>query len=276
VPIQTKGDKIPLYIVHGIGLNILNLKGMVANLSPDQPVYGIQALGLDGTAAPLDRMEDIAKFYVDEMIRHNSDGPYAITGYSFGGFIAFEMAAQLLKMGKQVAMLGMFDTNLQNVNNRQSFFKKYQTKILRQFHKLNFRAGTFYRHPVLTVEHLKVYYGIMLKMLLKDIGVTRAYNPDKLPDYMLEIIGKLQMAFSNYKFKPLDIKVELFKAETRMYYVDDGKFYGWRKYALKGVDLHYVPGDHKGMFSHPNDKILAQKLQKKLDEINVMELTIDK
>jgi thioesterase domain-containing protein len=249
---------------------------MIASLSADQPVYGIQALGLDGTAAPLDCMEEIAKFYVDEIIRHNNDGPYVITGYSFGGYIAYEMAAQLLKMGKRVAMLGVFDTNLQNIDSRQSTLKKYQRKVLRQFQKLNFRVNTFYRIPGLTIEHLKSHYTAKMQMLLADIGLTKAYNPDRLPDYMLEIIDKLETAFSNYKFKPSDIKMDLFKAETRLFYLDDMHYYGWGKYALKGVNVHSVPGDHKVMFSYPNDKILAQKLQKRLDEINVMELTIAK
>ncbi|MDR3712091.1 MAG: amino acid adenylation domain-containing protein [Puia sp.] len=276
VPIHTRGDKIPLYIVHGIGLNILNLQGMIANLSPDQPVYGIQALGLDGTAEPLDKMEDIAKFYVGEIVRHNSDGPYAITGYSFGGYIAYEMAAQLIKMGKQVVLLGMFDTNLQNIDSRQTMTEKYKTKILRQFHKINFRGGTLRKQPGPTLRYLKSYYKIKMHVFLNNVGLAKAYNPDRLPDFMLETIDKLETAFANYEFRPLDVKIELFKAEKRLYHVDDGQFYGWRKYALKGVSVHPVPGDHKGMFSYPNNRILAHKLQKKLDEINVRELRLAK
>ena len=272
VPMHPEGHKIPLYIVHGLGLNIMNLQGMVSNLSPDQPVYGIQALGLDGTVAPLDKLKDIAKFYIDEILAHDNEGPYIITGYSVGGVIAYEMAAQLLKMGKKVAMLGMFDTNLQNIDRRQSLLERTRIKIFRQFRKLYFRAGTLCKHPAQTIKYLQGYYATKFNIFLKKTGVTKVYNPDHLPDFMLDIIEKLETAFFNYELNPLKIKLELFKAEKRLYYVDDAQFYGWAKYALKGVNGHCVPGDHKAMFSHPHSKILAQMLQKKLDEINVKEL----
>ncbi|HAL82003.1 MAG TPA: hypothetical protein DCO83_07035 [Mucilaginibacter sp.] len=38
-------------------------------------------------------------------MEQNPDGPYALSGYSFGGIIAFEMARQLEALGKEVKML---------------------------------------------------------------------------------------------------------------------------------------------------------------------------
>ena len=47
VPIQPKGSKPPFYCVHGVGGNILEFEHFVRHMDPDQPLYGIQAQGLE-------------------------------------------------------------------------------------------------------------------------------------------------------------------------------------------------------------------------------------
>ena len=101
VPIRPKGTKTPLYLVHGAGLHVLMFQTLAANMDPDQPLFALQARGLDGMAQPLNRMEKIAAFYIQEILQQNPEGPYALAGYSFGGLIAFEMAKQLREMGKR-------------------------------------------------------------------------------------------------------------------------------------------------------------------------------
>ena len=110
VPIKPKGLKMPLYIVHGAGLNVLLFNALAMNMDDEQPVYGLQARGLNGVDEPLDVMEDIAANYISEILAQNPDGPYALAGYSLGGTIAYEMARQLMAMGKEVKMLAVFDT----------------------------------------------------------------------------------------------------------------------------------------------------------------------
>src|SRR6185369_6671640 len=48
VAIRPVGNKPALYIVHGSGLTVLIFNSMARNLDPDQPVYGLQARGLNG------------------------------------------------------------------------------------------------------------------------------------------------------------------------------------------------------------------------------------
>src|SRR5690606_33473964 len=110
VPIKPHGSKTPLYIVHGGGLNVMPFYSIAKHLDPDQPLYGIQAYGLNGVDKPFTTVEGIAGQYVEEILAQNPDGPFALAGYSFGGLIAFEMAKQLKKMGKEIKALVMFDT----------------------------------------------------------------------------------------------------------------------------------------------------------------------
>jgi amino acid adenylation domain-containing protein len=268
IPIRPKGNKVPLYIVHGIGLNLLNMYHMVSMLDDEQPVYGLQALGLDGTIESMHTIEEIAAFYNSEVLMHDPVGPYAISGYSFGGYIAYEMVRQLKAAGKEVKMLAMFDTNLQIPTHQMPLAKKFWFKGIRQFKKLYFRMSTIITCPVRTLKYLIQVMPISYYQFLNFIGIKAKYNPNQIPAYMQDIMQAMHRAFEKYIFKPQDVKINLFKADVKLYFVDDHIYFGWKEYALKGVDVHVVPGDHHEMFIAPNDKYLAKALQEQLDKIN--------
>src|SRR5690606_18084173 len=47
VPIRTGGTRTPLFLAHAVGGNVLNYQHLAKKLPADQPVYGLQAIGLD-------------------------------------------------------------------------------------------------------------------------------------------------------------------------------------------------------------------------------------
>ncbi|GAB4045355.1 non-ribosomal peptide synthetase [Spirosoma litoris] len=265
VPIQPEGNKVPIYIIHGIGLNLLNFSSLLSYMDPQQPIYGLQARGLDGIDEPLDDISEIAAFYVSEVIDQNPTGPYAIAGYSFGGYVALEMARQLKAMGKEVKMLAMFDTNAQESDTNRSMMNWLQRKILRQFPKLIWFTSSLVRQPIATLRYQQVYVERQVDRLLKATGLREKPKPKEGLDLFEQIIEKHESAFEKYTMKPYDGIVDLFKAQVRLYFVDDNKYLGWKKYAMKGVRVHSVPGDHELMLLPPNDKAFAEALQRALD-----------
>ncbi|GAB3924996.1 non-ribosomal peptide synthetase [Mucilaginibacter myungsuensis] len=268
VPLKPGGKKIPVYIIHGIGLNLFNVNHMVSQLSADQPVFGIQSIGLDGTMEVPATMEEIAAFYISEVLRNDPVGPYAFAGYSFGGYIGFEMVKQLKEMGKDVRLLAMFDTNVQLPTHRYPMSKKLGVKIGRQFGKFFHRIRTIFDEPVELIKFLRVNNTARFKIWLNKIGIIKHYDREHMPDFMHAIAVKLNTAYYNYVLKPYHVKVDIYRAKRRFYYVDDRKTLGWKPYALDGVQVHVVPGDHKEMFDESNAKVLADIFQKRLDEIN--------
>jgi thioesterase domain-containing protein/aryl carrier-like protein len=109
VPIQPLGTKSPFFCVHPHGGTVLCYRDLAHYLGSDQPFYGLQARGLDGTE-PLDSIEAMAACYLDELRTVQPHGPYRLGGFCVGGFIAYEMAQQLLQAGEQVEMLLAIDT----------------------------------------------------------------------------------------------------------------------------------------------------------------------
>src|ERR1051325_1196679 len=110
VAIQSKGSKPPLFCIHGCGAHVFIYRSLVAYLDSDQPVYGLQAQGIDGIQEPFTRIEDMASHYINEIREVDSEGPYYLVGDTLGGLIAFEIAQQLTNQGKEVGLLAMFDT----------------------------------------------------------------------------------------------------------------------------------------------------------------------
>ena len=102
----------PLFLVHSISGDVLQLRPLALRLDTDRPVYGIQALGLDPSEMPQTRVEEMAAAYVDTMRSVQPTGPYDLAGHSFGGLVAFEMARILASQGEHVGWLGLIDTHV--------------------------------------------------------------------------------------------------------------------------------------------------------------------
>jgi acyl-CoA synthetase (AMP-forming)/AMP-acid ligase II/thioesterase domain-containing protein/acyl carrier protein len=109
VPIQTRGSLPPIYLIHGVFGDVTCFAELARELGDLQPVYGLQAHGLDGCQRPIARVEHMATAYIAEVRAHQPAGPYHLVGYSSGGSVAFEMAHQLRTSGETVGLLGVID-----------------------------------------------------------------------------------------------------------------------------------------------------------------------
>lgn len=261
VPIKSTGSKTPIYLVHGSGLNVLAFSALGKYMDEDQPVYGMQALGLNGKTEFLYSIEEIARKYNAEILAHDPQGPYALAGYSLGGFIAFEMARQLLQMGKEIKMLGILDTHAANRDASEKRKKRVYKKIIRQFKKLFFFSGLFLTHPKRTIGY---QFDTLSEKIRKFF--FRNYKEDKELFTPEEKVNRAyHIAYDNYFMTPIDLAIDLFKVQQRIYYVDDPVYMEWEKYTTKEVELHVTPGDHKTFLLSPNDREFARLLQACLD-----------
>jgi amino acid adenylation domain-containing protein len=266
VPIRPKGNKTPLYIVHGAGLNVLLFNTLASHMDPDQPVYGLQAKGLNGVDKPLDKLEAIAAHYIEEITRHNPNGPYALAGYSFGGTIAYEMAKQLQAMNKEVKVLALFDSYADQTPNAYPAPIRLLNKSWNYTCRLLYTFVLLAKNPVSTFR----YKSTMVKRKLTELSWK--LNPIKPKEqvgffgYSHEIDKMNQKAAENYYLTPYNGKIDLFRAKVRTFYMDDPEYLGWKNYALKGVNVHEIPGDHNYIFAPPNDREFAEVLQNCLNQ----------
>ncbi|KAK9768275.1 hypothetical protein K7432_001189 [Basidiobolus ranarum] len=109
LPLKPKGTRYPLFCVHSvIGLSWSYI-GLSKYISVDQPIYGLQSRGLNGTSALAESIDAMASDYISQIRRIQPKGPYFLLGRSFGGRVAFAMATLLEQQGEKVALLAMLD-----------------------------------------------------------------------------------------------------------------------------------------------------------------------
>lgn len=268
VALKSTGNKIPLYLIHGDGLHVLNFKALAKYVDAEQPVYALQPKDLDKIDEKIETIADIARNYIVEISEHHPDGPYAIAGYSFGGYIAIEMEKQLRLAGKEVKLLGIFDTNAENIFYNKSWSVKLPKKIIRQFPKFYWELKSLIKTPSSVLKYQRHIFSKKIEELLNWLGLQKETEAESGITVQMKLISKRNAAaLRNYEISPIDNYIYLFKAKTRPYFVDDFKYLGWRKYARKGVKVFEVTGDHDTMFRAPNVEELAQVLQKALDEV---------
>jgi thioesterase domain-containing protein/acyl carrier protein len=110
VALQPDGHLPPLFCVHSYEGNILIYRDLARRLAPEQPVYGLQSLGMNGARRPLARVEDMAAHYLAEVRTIQPEGPYRLAGICFGISVSFEMAHQLVAQGEEVERLFILDS----------------------------------------------------------------------------------------------------------------------------------------------------------------------
>ncbi|MFI1172196.1 type I polyketide synthase [Streptomyces melanogenes] len=112
LPLRADGDQRPLFCVHpGAGI-AWRYTGLLPHLGARQPVYGLQAHGLDGTREPAADAKDMVDSYVAHLREVQPEGPYRLLGWSYGGFVAHAMATALQRQGEEVELLAMLDAPL--------------------------------------------------------------------------------------------------------------------------------------------------------------------
>ncbi|HVU68310.1 MAG TPA: amino acid adenylation domain-containing protein, partial [Ktedonobacteraceae bacterium] len=110
VEMQPRGSKPPLFLMHPTGGNVLCYAALTRSLGEEQPVYALQARGLQGEETPLTEVEKMAALYIQAIHARQPEGPYLLGGWSSGGLLALEMAQQLQARGQKIALLVLLDT----------------------------------------------------------------------------------------------------------------------------------------------------------------------
>ncbi len=100
----------PLFLLHGLGGSVMVMRDLARQIGGNRAVWGIEALGLDGSCAPLEDVHEMAKDAVRRIRAVAPNGPYLLAGYSFGGLVALEIARLLDGQGEKIGLLAMLDT----------------------------------------------------------------------------------------------------------------------------------------------------------------------
>ena len=115
-----------LFCVAGAGASVTSFFSLSQALDPSIPIYGLQPRGLESNMVPHYDVEFAARAYIKAIREISPNGPYRLLGHSFGGWVVFEMALQLLREGAKIDKLIVLDSEAPIM---QSDIKQRYTRI---------------------------------------------------------------------------------------------------------------------------------------------------
>ncbi|MEL6820908.1 MAG: alpha/beta fold hydrolase, partial [Calditrichota bacterium] len=275
VAIRSAGSRKPLFLIHGAGGNVLLYRDLAKYLNEDQPVYGLQAQGLDGSMNYLTRFEDMAERYIREIREVQPRGPYYLGGYCLGGTIAYEIARQLDAIGEKVALVAMFETfNIQTLD-KKYYSGKYEIVYKLQnwmFHLRNLlsvdgreRNRFFLEKARVERSRAKAALQVSFSRFKTKLNGEGQVEDKKAPVILDPINDEAQ---AHYFPQPYSGRITLFRPEKHFLGFGD-KHSGWSGLAEGGINLQHMPLCPRGMMVEPFVQILAEKLE------NCIESTVD-
>jgi amino acid adenylation domain-containing protein len=259
VAIQPQGKNPPFFAIHGGDGNILFYRRLSEFLGREQPFYGFQAQGLDGSPSKQTSVEETAAYYLEEIRNVQPHGPYLLGGYSFGGLLSYEIARELRAIGEQVALLALFDTpNPANRPRARSWMQVARYRIPRLFSR-GVTLGDIFQF---SAAHIGGKFGAQL-LKWNEQYHSLATREQSDPAKVLAL--QIQMAHCRaslvYKPRPYAGKITLFRSLNQPIDFEVQSDLGWSSVAQGGVEVHEVPGSHTTLFSDDSTvRILARKV----------------
>ncbi len=276
VPIRSGGDDAPLFLMPGVGGNVTYYRALGNLVSPTRPVYGLQAVGLDGFAAPLASVEAIADHNIREIRKVFPSGPWYLAGHSFGGKVAFEMSQQLRRAGEAVGLLVIFDTPAPA---RAASTEREDWTDAQWLAVIAYEVGLFLGHD-LGVTGCDLAALNLREQLALIAGRIRSVSSELSSIGEAELLAQLNVYRWNYRMRYLPlgdlvpVPIALFQStenepgeeprSAEAARLRESVSWGWQRYSSSAVRVTRVPGNHVTMLLEPHVRTLADHLNQLL------------
>ncbi len=228
-PVRLNGNKDTepaLFCISGVHL----YQELGKALEDAMPVYGVYVHEDQELLANLNRgrmvtLQDtaaIATQYMETIREHQTEGPYRLAGFSYGGIIAYELARQLEAAGQAVECLVLLDTPLNRAVERE-------------------------KGPVSLAKHaLRVTWDKL------SFHITRSLTSDQLRLIAADHYESVIQTYSGRVLLCSAIDESAVRQER-------SNSLGWDKY-VPNLSVQACPGDHFGMITGDNAEILASTI----------------
>ena len=264
VPLQPEGEEPPVFCIHGLYGEVFGYLHLARAFAPDRPVYGLQAVGLDGRTPRHSTMEEMAEHYAREIRSVQPEGPYHLIGGSLGGWFAYAVAQELTRQGCKVAILALLDTR-----------GTPDLPWLLHFRTISPWLGSrFFHHLRMAFGHQETGRFHFLKQKLMWLRVHLTQSRKKLPVHAPDT----KSPPSNSKSATLDYfhdiairyKPGIYRGDVTIFAGKDAKPFNhallWKHFVSGRVKIIRVGGEHISLISETHAPGLAEAFKQALRE----------
>jgi thioesterase domain-containing protein/predicted ATP-grasp superfamily ATP-dependent carboligase len=264
IPLHEGGGKPPLFLIPGVDGYLTSFHRLIRHMEPDRPIYGMLSQALLREEVGLTRVEQMAAYYLGKMQSVQPEGPYHLLGYSFGGYIAFEMARQLHAQRHPAGMVGLVDVlpmrrslGVDRASNAPA--ANPEPAAPRQ------SGAAFHARQMLGSGGLAY-----ARRKVRDRAVRTAYT--LLDAAKFHIPPFLQYAYDLNWFAAVRYVPQCFPGRLTLFQMTTSveerraSFDLWAQLATEGVDVRLIPGNHENIFDEPQVRGLAKEVTESLAE----------
>jgi thioesterase domain-containing protein len=257
--LQAGTEEPPVFLAHGLGGSVLEFFELARHLESSHPIYGMPAKGTDGLDAPLERVEDMAQFFLDAIRERQPHGPYLLVGHSLGGLVMLEIAQRLTQNGERVALLAMLDA----YPHRRYLSLRQRVRLTARLVKRH--ASVMMQLPMRQAFSYLVHPSERMLRTLPNGSQSALYRPSSLSP--VPVLGRVRdgayLALTRYRPCFYRGKIKFVRAQILTEFPDDPVAV-WAPLTTE-LEVETVPGDHQGMLA-THFRSLASTLSRYLKE----------
>ncbi len=263
---RANASGLPLFCIHPL----IGVSWVYANLlrflGTETPVYGLQSDGLNSETELPTSIEAMAAVYVERIRAIQPTGPYNLFGWSFGGLVAHEMAAQLEAAGETVATLTLVDAYPMRRTLTSGAVSKIWINAARAYVGVN---SSFEIDPENTSQE-EIAEKIFSEFDMTSMPIMRKAKLDdkELQRSVLKVVGNNLSLIESHKPKVISSNITIYRAtgdkDDAVSLVIDHKPGAWKKFTNGVVEEHEFDEHHYGIMSVDPLREIGQRLARKI------------
>ncbi len=233
------GTDLFQHLANHIKLDI-NIYGIYVHEDFDRKWTTIEDVNIE----PVKHLNHYVNQYYQIVNELQQNGPFHICGYSFGGYVAIELAKKLKTEGKTLGIISMLDTIYREPNSKLTLHQKLLTHL-----QITRRLG--YKYPL-----------SKLKSKLR----RQKHASDEINNLSKKQIGHLRMLarhkMAAHYIPSYDGHIHLFRATEHDPFNPATHMHGlgWDNH-VSNLVVHKIPGNHSSILKIPNVALIASKIE---------------
>ena len=255
VPLKKSGSKPPLFLIPGAGGGVHWFRELAAAMDQDRPMLGLELLSLSAAVQQNFSVVGAAEEIVRTLLPLRDSEPYELSGYSGGGLIALEVAAQLQRRGRLVGAVILIET--------------YPADHLGDTSAKMFR----WVRNWLSLPNDKRWGTLLHKVNWYSRQKLRPQAQHSTSRELNAMKERHIQAFISSSVPSYRGKVVIVSAEERPLSVAPDAWNEWERALDTKFEVYRVPGDHYTILNSVNAGPLARRLSQVTNEAEANELT---
>ncbi|GHB09775.1 MULTISPECIES: amino acid adenylation domain-containing protein [Streptomyces] len=252
-----------LYLFHPLGGELLTYRELARRMESPVRVLGVRWAAGPAEPGHEPSLEEMARAHHEQLRAVQSEGPYLLAGWSFGGVLALEVGRLLRESGQEVAFLGLIDANpvLDPLSGLPPVETSYLTLLGQVLEEVDRRAADG-EDSVDIAEFSSDRDWVGLMGGAPAAGVKAAHLRRSLA-----MARQSMGALVTYTARRYEGDTDLFQAGATGPGLRAQLEAGLRGVVDGSVRVHEVPGDHTGILASPHVTVLAEAIDAVLENI---------